>query len=73
MAVPYTCDHSDCPAIALQHIDVHGQDFHFCNHHWEELAPALAAHLDPWSPRLADSHTPSTPPRLATATAQPGR
>ena len=69
MAVLQTCDHGDCPAIALHHIDVFGQDFHFCNHHWDELAPALAAHLDPWSPRLQDSHASGTPPPLASATA----
>jgi hypothetical protein len=73
MAVLHTCDHGDCPAIALRHADVHGQDFHFCNHHWEELAPALAAYLDPQSPDAEDSHAPGTPPRIATALVQAGR
>jgi hypothetical protein len=73
MAVLHTCDHGDCPAIALRHADVHGQDFHFCNHHWEELAPALAAYLDPQSPDPGDSHAPGTPPRIATALVQAGR
>ena len=35
------CDHRDCPALALRHVDLYGQDFHFCNHHWTALAPAI--------------------------------
>ena len=35
------CDQGGCPAPAGHHIDLYGQDFHFCNHHWEELAPAI--------------------------------
>ena len=73
MAGLQTCDHGDCPAMALQHADVHGQDFHFCNHHWAELAPALAAYLDPWIPDRLDSHAPDMPPRVATATVQAER
>jgi hypothetical protein len=38
----HVCDHRDCPALALRHVDLFGQDFHFCNHHWTELAPAIA-------------------------------
>lgn len=39
------CDHRDCPAVALRHIQLYGQDFHFCLHHWDELSPAVLAHL----------------------------
>ena len=46
----HRCDHSECPAFALHHIDLFGQDFHFCNHHWVELAPALSPHLPTWMP-----------------------
>lgn len=41
-----TCDHSECPAFSLHHVEVFGQDFHFCNHHWVELAPVLSRHLE---------------------------
>ncbi len=68
MAVPLTCDRGDCPAIAIQHTEVHGQDFHFCNHHWAELAPALMASLDPWSSHREGSHASGTPSRAASAT-----
>lgn len=47
MAVPtvagMVCDHSECPAPALRTFIVHGQDFHFCNHHAVELIGSLAA------------------------------
>lgn len=43
MSAPRTCDHSDCPAHALHHVDLFGQDFHFCGHHWREIEQALLA------------------------------
>ncbi len=42
------CDQRDCPAHALHDIDLYGQDFHFCGHHWAELRPILEAQLSPW-------------------------
>jgi hypothetical protein len=50
------CDHSDCPAVALHHVDLCGQDFHFCNHHWVELSPAVAAMADPWGTGAPAAH-----------------
>jgi hypothetical protein len=35
-----TCDHGDCPALAVHVFDLFDQDFYFCNHH------ALELHLD---------------------------
>jgi hypothetical protein len=31
------CDRGGCPAPALHHVEILGQDFHFCHHHWCEL------------------------------------
>lgn len=45
MISAHICDHRDCPAFALHHIDLHGQDFHFCGHHWEKVSAALLAYL----------------------------
>ena len=39
------CDQRDCPAHALHDIDLYGQDFHFCGHHWAELSSVLMSHL----------------------------
>jgi hypothetical protein len=41
MPPPRTCDQGGCPALAAHHIDLYGQDFHFCNHHWAEIAPVI--------------------------------
>ena len=46
MASLFVCDHGECPAVALRHLDIYGQDFHFCNHHFEELHPALTPYLE---------------------------
>jgi hypothetical protein len=35
------CDRSGCPAFSLHELVRYGQDFHFCHHHWMELAPEL--------------------------------
>jgi hypothetical protein len=48
-----TCDCSGCPAIALHHVDLYGQDFHFCHHHWVALAPSMEPHLGPASGGVA--------------------
>ncbi len=66
MGSTHTCDCRDCPAPAQHHVDIHGQDFHFCSHHWAVLAPALVAHLDAWAPRTGgpaagDQHPAATP------------
>lgn len=45
MSATRICDRSDCPAHALHRIDLYGQDFHFCRHHWAELAPVLEQHV----------------------------
>lgn len=37
------CDRSACPAAARHRIDLYGQDFHFCDHHWAELRAVLPA------------------------------
>jgi hypothetical protein len=50
MASLHVCDHRDCPAVALHHVDLCEQDFHFCNHHWAKLESAVTAFLDPWGP-----------------------
>ena len=42
------CDRSECPATALHDFVVHGQDFHFCGHHWAELSPTLRAGGSSW-------------------------
>ncbi len=52
-----TCDRSDCPAIAIHHIDLYGQDFHFCGHHWAELSPVLLARMSPWEREQARRST----------------
>jgi hypothetical protein len=41
MPAPRICDQVGCPAFAAHHIDLYGQDFHFCNHHWLEVAPVI--------------------------------
>jgi hypothetical protein len=41
MPPPRICDQGGCPALASHHIALYGQDFHFCNHHWEEVAPVI--------------------------------
>jgi hypothetical protein len=45
MTATRICDRRDCPAHALHRIDLYGQDFHFCGHHWNELAPVLEQHV----------------------------
>jgi hypothetical protein len=60
MASLHVCDQRDCPAVALHHIDLREQDFHFCNHHWAELAPAVTAFLDTAGP-LTDIEGPLRP------------
>ncbi len=42
------CDQRDCPAHALHDVDLYGQDFHFCGHHWAELRPIVMAQISPW-------------------------
>ena len=42
MSATARCDRGGCPATALHHLDLYGQDFHFCGHHWNELAPSLS-------------------------------
>lgn len=39
------CDRGGCPAMALHHLDLYGQDFHFCGHHWSALTPTLALQI----------------------------
>ena len=41
MPPPRICDQGGCPALAAHHIELYGQDFHFCNHHWAEVAPVI--------------------------------
>jgi hypothetical protein len=45
MSATRICDRRECPAHALHRIDLYGQDFHFCGHHWTELAPVLEQHV----------------------------
>ncbi|MFP4635874.1 MAG: hypothetical protein ACLFRD_08435 [Nitriliruptoraceae bacterium] len=58
MGRTHICDRRGCPAPAQHHVEVYGQDFHFCAHHWAELEPVLMSHLDPWpsGPGTAGSH-----------------
>jgi hypothetical protein len=37
MGAIQVCDRGGCPAHALHHVEIHGQDFHFCSHHWGEV------------------------------------
>jgi hypothetical protein len=30
------CDAPACPAFAMRRVDILGQDFYFCSHHWSE-------------------------------------
>jgi hypothetical protein len=30
------CDAPACPAFAMRQVDILGQDFYFCSHHWSE-------------------------------------
>ena len=58
MPAPRICDKGGCPALAGHHIDLYGQDFHFCNHHWAEVAPAIGELVnagDRQLERVADS------------------
>ena len=58
--MPRICDRSDCPAIALHDIILHGQDFYFCAHHWAELNPAVRAGQLAWdraTPPLAEERS----------------
>jgi hypothetical protein len=70
MSRVHDCDQRDCPAIALHHVEIHGQDFHFCGHHWAELSPALLAHLDQWEATAASGPADPLPPSPFTG-AQP--
>ena len=46
MPAPRICDQGGCPALAAHHIDLYGQDFHFCSHHWMVIAPAIGERVD---------------------------
>ena len=46
MPPPRICDQGGCPALAAHHIELYGQDFHFCNHHWEAIAPVIGERVD---------------------------
>jgi hypothetical protein len=46
------CDRSACPAPAARRVDLYGQDFYFCEHHWAEIADSLA---DQQSPTAAEA------------------
>jgi hypothetical protein len=61
------CDCSDCPAIALRRVDLYGQDFHFCGHHWAELSPVIMAQVSPWDVQVEGG--PSGRPREGTMAA----
>jgi hypothetical protein len=68
------CDHGDCPAYALHHIDLYGQDFHFCGHHWAALSPVLQAHRDRLDAPADDSSDRAPGPTLTgSAPGRPGR
>ncbi len=57
------CDRSECPAPALHDLVLHGQDFHFCGHHWAELSSAVRAGqpaLDRPVPSPADARSSAT-------------
>jgi hypothetical protein len=41
------CDRGGCPAPALHHVEIHGQDFHFCSHHWGEVPADHRRSADP--------------------------
>ncbi len=57
MSLPVVCDQLDCPAAALHHVELYGQDFHFCGHHWAEHQPALLA--QPCQPEVREMRPPS--------------
>jgi hypothetical protein len=40
------CDRTGCPAPAVRHVELYGQDFHFCNHHACELEQSLRAAME---------------------------
>lgn len=73
MARTHECDRRDCPAPALRHVELYGQDFHFCDHHWREL-PALPP---PGSGRGVGAsefvRTSRTDPALASTVPRDGR
>ncbi|GEM_PF-5109678 len=52
MAKVRICDCRDCPAIAQRRVDLYGQDFHFCAHHFAELSPVLSEHISPFAADL---------------------
>ena len=35
------CDKSGCPAAWVHEVEIHDEDFKFCNHHHAELEPTL--------------------------------
>lgn len=57
MSPPVVCDQRDCPACALHHVELYGQDFHFCGHHWTEHLPALLT--QPCRPDVREMGRPS--------------
>lgn len=68
MSATRICDRGDCPAHALHRVDLHGQDFHFCGHHWAELAPVLAQQAAEEQVELARRARQSRPgPELSSA------
>jgi hypothetical protein len=38
------CDGLGCPAIAAKRVEILGQDFYFCMHHWSEHRLRLLVH-----------------------------
>jgi hypothetical protein len=53
------CDRGGCPAHALHHVEIHGQDFHFCSHHWGEVP---AEHRRPSASSRASSEAAADQP-----------
>jgi hypothetical protein len=60
------CDRGGCPAHALHHAEIHGQDFHFCSHHWGEVP---AAHRRSATPERPVTEPAAEPPERAAVTA----
>jgi len=40
------CNKRNCPALWQQEVEIEGQDFRFCQHHFNELEPVFVMMLD---------------------------